>query len=482
MKNTSQPASGPGDAVPLNASGALPGCLNAPSTGGGLSLAWILALTLLVLFGALFSFPARSQTFTKAQVELFQAVREQPNDLARYDYLAKRAGQLSGRDNLFAMQLLAFSENELGLYSEAIRDFPLTSHPVTEIKIPDPKSWEAKSAVAEVSKLAVSAQIVLLNEAHHDAHARELSLLLLPKLYRHGYRYFAAEALIEDGGDIRRHGYVSPASGSEYVREPLYGELIRVALSLGYNVVAYDVTGAATPAEREKLQAKNLFDKILVRDPRAKIFVHAGYAHIDKAPGRLGPTKPMAMLLEELSGAKMISVDQTQFREQIPAVDARYNVLLKDFNPTEPIVIKNKAKGDFWSAAPNLYDLNVLLPQTTGAALRSGTVERSTIVTDTNRALPVLSHVANAERPAWLNLKGLRSRYVIRSSMCKTHFPCLVEARYLAEGSDAIPADRYVFRHDDSRTVLYLRPGSYALSVSDVEGKSLSTSQIKVNP
>ncbi|MGZ7352753.1 hypothetical protein ACXWRV_09360, partial [Streptococcus pyogenes] len=76
-------------------------------------------------------------------------------------------------------------------------------------------------------------------------------------------------------------------SGSEYLHEPLYGEIVRQAIHLGYTLVPYD-SNAQTIAEREAEQASNIYRQVFARDPQARLLVHAGYAHIDKAPGGLG--------------------------------------------------------------------------------------------------------------------------------------------------------------------------------------------------
>lgn len=48
-------------------------------------------------------------------------------------------------------------------------------------------------------------------------------------------------------------------------------------------------------------------DRVLARDPDARLFVHAGYAHIDKATGRLGNTEPIAVKLAKLTGMELIN-------------------------------------------------------------------------------------------------------------------------------------------------------------------------------
>jgi hypothetical protein len=60
------------------------------------------------------------------------------------------------------------------------------------------------------------------------------------------------------------------------------GYLIRIALRLGFRVIPYEVEGATNSDERERGQARNLVERILKDDPKARILIHARYAHIDE--------------------------------------------------------------------------------------------------------------------------------------------------------------------------------------------------------
>jgi hypothetical protein len=50
---------------------------------------------------------------------------------------------------------------------------------------------------------------------------------------------------------------------------------VRNAYKLGYRIVPYEWVGDYTPDNREQGQAKNLFERILKDNPKAKILVHA---------------------------------------------------------------------------------------------------------------------------------------------------------------------------------------------------------------
>lgn len=424
---------------------------------------------------------ASAQNFSPDAISMFRELSQQPSDLARYEYLYAGIPKLPAAEQQLAMQMFASVENELGLYNEAIRDFPLESRIPPGITLPTPVRWKAAHAADIITKLAADRQLVLINEAHHDAHTRLLTLDLLPRLRALGFNYFAAEALSSKDQDLMQRGYPVNDSGTEYLHEPLYGDIVRTAIRLGYTVVAYDV-GADSQQDRDAGQANELYRKVFARDPRARLFVHAGYAHIDKAKGRLGNTAPMAMHLQQLTGIEPLSIDQTEFREQIPARSGDYRQLVTDFPLDGPTVLINRETGKPWSAQPDKYDLNVLLPPAGAGVIESGLSRSPTTVHDADLDHLMLPQHIRKQRPNWLTQRTGRVPYGISTTLCKTTFPCVVDAHYVDEPDDAIAVDRYAFMRGNVETRLYLRPGGYRLRASDARGHTLYEGIIQVEP
>jgi hypothetical protein len=431
--------------------------------------------------GALLMQVATAQRFSPEAIGMFNGLSQQPNDLARYVYLVKTMPDLPAPDRALAMQMFASTEDELGLYNEALRDFPLKSHVAADTTLPTAAEWKAADAADVITRLAADRRLVLINEAHHDAHTRQLTLALLPRLRALGFTYFAAEALVDKDDQLKQRGYPVKNSGTEYLREPSYGDIVRLALKLGFKVVSYDVDNGAIQ-ERELGQAENLNRKVFAKDSTARLFVHAGYAHIDKAKGRLGATVPMAMHLQALTGITPLSIDQTQFREQIPSEPDGYQNLVEAFRPVGPTVLLNRSSDQPWSAYPEQYDLNVILPPSGMGAVESGYVQPSTIVHDMVRNQGMLAHFVNTQRPEWLTLHNERFPYAVSTALCKVTTPCVVDAHYADESDEAIAADRYTFMQGDTVSKLYLRPGRYHLRAWDIRGKTLSEQIIQIQP
>ncbi len=397
--------------------------------------------------------PATASSGTQVSRDLFAETAHIKNDLARYLYLREVMPQLTVDDRLIDQQLLASTEDELGLYDEALLSFPFDNRVQTPVPLPAPTDWQIADAADQITKLATDRRIVMINEAHHDAHTRELTLALLPKLRALGFTHFAAEGLVNGDTELMKRGYPVLTSGSEYLHEPLYGDIIRQALRLGFKVVAYE-SDADVLADREAGQARKLYDQVFAKDHNARLFVHAGYAHIDKAPGNLGGSiQPMAMQLKQLSGFDPLSIDQTRWRDigPLPKPDL-YLQLYAQFPVQRPSVLINRQNGSVWASDPAKHDVDVILPPS-----------------------------GHERRPHWLSLDGVRQSRVVSTEMCQRALPCLIEARYANEGDDAIPADRYVFLTADSMNTLYLRPGDYKLHAFDRDGRPVGQRNLTVS-
>lgn len=418
-----------------------------------------------------------AQSYSPSAMKLLRAMKREPSTLARYEYLAHEMPALSGNDRILALQFLSFSQDELGLYNQAVFSFPLKDDLPRHLQLPTPADWRSADAADTIVALAAKRHIVMINEAHHDTHTRLLTLKLLPRLRALGYTYFAAEALGRNDPDLAKRGYPTRQSGTEYLRDPLYGDIVSEAIRLGYTLVPYD--NALSGQARDTGQAETLYRQVFVKNPHAKLFVHAGYAHIDKSTARLGDVRPMAMELESLTGYVPLSIDQTDFLETgLDAGDA-YHRLERAFPSRQPEVLLNRRTGKPWSARPDAYDLNVILPPSLNIEA-FGRGKYGYRINTVHGGLAQIAGPDYMERPRWLALGGARHPYPISASLCQGAIPCVVDALYANEPDDAIAADRYAFLDADETTLLYLRPGQYRLRVDAADHHVLSERPITV--
>ncbi len=302
---------------------------------------------------------------------------------------------------------------------------------------------------------AKTRRVIMINEAYAKPVHRAFTLSLLSDLYRQGFRYLAMEML--NNFSSQSLGRVTMHTGY-YAAEPVAGELIRTALSIGYTLVSYEDTAAGvhTANQRDSIQAANIY-AILQKDTAAKILVHASFAHISK---KLGPGGyiPMALAFRRMSGVDPLTIDQTDMTEESNIAYGRaiYQAYLLKFPITEPSIamIDNVPVN---VTDKDLYDLCVIHPPT----------------------------VYKDGRPTWLNLGGLRQPTIIKPPVPGVY---LVQAYYLSEYENndntawqLVPADQSYIANGKSNYLLYLKKGKYKVFFRDINYQILHTLVVEVN-
>ena len=232
----------------------------------------------------------------------------------------------------------------------------------------------------------------MVNEEHRTPLHRAFTLRLLPMLYAKGFRYFAAETLNESDTALNKRGYPTQQTGS-YTADPVFGDVIRTALKIGYQLVPYEsifptrcIPEPGNPMscddERERGQAQNLVDRILKNDPGAKILIHAGRDH--NAEIKIGPLALMAWHFKEISKIDPYTINQTHMSERRNPADERpiYRYVTRTRVLTGATIFQSE-NGEFWKEEG--HDLKVFHPR---AQYEKG-------------------------RPSWLLMGGLRTSHVI---------------------------------------------------------------------
>lgn len=397
---------------------------------------------------------------------IMRDARKQPGLLAQYLYMQTRYDANHERAfQLIFGQYLAWFQAYIGDYDGAAASFSIAQPPQPDdARTPLSGSWQAKPAADVILDLAKDRKAVFFNEAHNAPVTRTLTIELLAKLRIEGFDYFAAETLYRNDKELNARGYPTPDSGF-YVNEPLLGEMVRTALKLGFKVVAYDVDNAGEGDARELAGAQNLYH-VFKQDPQARLVVDAGFAHIQKTGKYLGGSS-MAEFFEKMSGIDPLCVEQTMMIEHArPDQDHPfYTAIVNALHPARPIVFVDGKST--WTLKPKQYDLSVVFP----------------------------SAPHNDLRPDWLTLDGLRVPYPVAGDMCRGHFPCLIQARYINEGDDAVAADRVMLNnidpkapldqrmvagHGSAQSRLFLRPGKYRITATDRDNRVVTSREVSI--
>ena len=376
----------------------------------------------------------------------------------------------------FYLQMLGTDESFVGNDAEAIADFdaqvsddtPALKETIAQDEV-QLNSYTAVDARQVILAAAADHQAIFINEAHHVPMDRAFTLSLLRGLYAKGFRYFAAETLSQKDTKLQRRTYPVHDTGY-YTNEPVFGDLIRTAIKIGYKAVPYAHISqsddpVAEQTERERGEAQNIYDRIFKRDPHAKVLVYGGYGHISKAayvmhftPGPFaskaasGQVMQMAGWFQKISKIVPFSINQADMMEHSsPQHESGYYQAATADNLLQevPIVLKNKA-GHFFVEPddPTAYDLIVFHPRT----------------------------VYEFGRPTWLSLNGTRQAYVLPSDLgVPANASVLVQAFYENEPpASAIPIDQVeILPGLSPRPALMLPAGRFHLRVVDGSGAVL---------
>jgi hypothetical protein len=310
---------------------------------------------------------------------------------------------------------------------------------------------EFKDAKKYIVEKSSHQKVVMINESHNKPLHRAFTASLLEDFYAMGYRYLAMETLNQFTNASLKQ--VNVLTG-HYTCEPIGGELVRKALNLGFTLIAYeDSNYTHTVNQREFTQAENI-NKILQKDPNAKILVHAGEKHIEE--GATSDDRiPMAAYFKIVSGIDPLTIDQTCLSEQSTSEygAAVYEYYSKKNAFVTPVVLlKNNRPKDILDL--NLFDIYIMHPPT---KYRNG-------------------------RPTWNAINGLKKETAIQPIFQTLFF---VQAFYEKEYQEKlvgklVPADQTYITAPDGYYYLYLQKGRYQLVYRDMQYKILGTKVLVV--
>ena len=300
------------------------------------------------------------------------------------------------------------------------------------------------SAKERILQKAKETQLVLINEAHHRPEHRAFTRSLLADLYTQGYRYFALEGLTNDSNKdslINERGYPLMSTGY-YSDEVMFANMLRGAMKIGFELIAYEGHGATTSNGRDSLQALNIYNQTLAKDPKAKVLVHAGYGHI--AEEKFLHMASMGYCLKQLSEINPLTIDQASFLEiKTPACTSPlYGQLVEKFQITEPTAFHQK--NEYWRFV-DAYDMSVLHPP----------------------------FKKTDNRPTWLIYEDKETVKLPYSVLKKKNFGRYIEIYLEGESENAVPIDRFILSPEKTKAVV--GEGSYRIVIKDKKGKIKET-------
>ena len=357
----------------------------------------------------------------------------------QYERAAQRYAHLGEHQKAMALYDRAFPTDE------AWKQRTRLPRILTEAELAHFRTFRPVDAFDYLAEKARRRQIVMLNETHHHVQHRAFVRQLLAPFYRAGYRYLGLEALSQYDSLLNERGYPTLKSGY-YLREPQMANLVRDALAMGFEVFAYEATERET--ERDLEQAQNI-QKILDKDPEARMLVLCGFHHLTEPPvdpsTNRGKTRWMAGWVKERTGIDPFTVNQAVLSEWgTPEMAAPYYREIFENGPT--LFVNDE--GDLFNGpeGTDLFDALLYHPPT--------------------------SYVSN--RPRWLLWDKQARLYEPDQSAITIRYPVMLRAYRQEEMTESllVPVDILLLDDPADESALVLRPGRYVLVVENAAGDS----------
>jgi hypothetical protein len=182
-------------------------------------------------------------------------------------------------------------------------------------------------------------------------------------------------------------------------------------------------------------------DRVLKKNPKARLFIYVGFSHILKAEREVGGGEKlqwMAGRLKAMSGIDPLTIDQVAMTE--PPADTLPALLLGqvftgDTTRHEAVVLRHETEPRYLvrDRQPNDADMQVYH-------------RRETYVRG---------------RPDWLGMQGYRMPREIPAELLPKTGRRLIKAMFESEGDDSIAVDQIVVTAAAAPPVLMLPPGRF---------------------
>jgi hypothetical protein len=294
-----------------------------------------------------------------------------------------------------------------------------------------------------LAEIASKQRLIIVMEAHNEPKHRQWIEQALSVLWAAGFHDYAAEGLSEPGEALKQRGYPVSSTGP-YVSDPQFGNLLRTAIGLGFELHAYESHGTDFN-EREYQQAANLA-KLFSANPKLKLVVHAGYGHVLKTPRATGE-KSMASHLWEMTGIEPYCIWQIWHSPEEGQARQLAQLLPAGSEPLMLSPVPNGLTDPQFSFPRGAVDAIVVHPPSVG-----GSSQRV-------HSFPSARHrVAGVwNGPEW---------------------PVLVGAFKKGESADAIALDQVMLREGERDFVLWIPDGDYEVRVYGMGGRVHAASPV----
>lgn len=345
----------------------------------------------------------------------------------------------------------------IGKYREALNQYevPLAwgLDAMSAAEKADFQQYRPVNAYRYLEQRTKDEQLVIISEAHHKIQHRVFTRNMLSALYNNGFRYLGIEALMtstEDlehflmDTDLQERGYPlhGPVSGT-YTREPQMSNMIREAISMGFEIFGYE--RAVAGEERDVQQAKNIL-QFMENHPNGKVVIHCGWYHaIESNYPKREDTYYMAHLIKQFSGIDPLTIYQDALSERLLDEESPYYKMVK----AEDVSVLVNSAGEVFNgkAGEDHFDIMVYHPKTK----------------------------YRKNRPDWLYHLPDHTFVKVKNELLeKEQYPVIVKAYPVGEIPEAMPMDIIELSSPNDNTYLVLKKGKYRVEMVDRSGEVLT--------
>ncbi|KQV90343.1 hypothetical protein ASD15_23855 [Massilia sp. Root351] len=305
----------------------------------------------------------------------------------------------------------------------------------------------ADDALEAIVREARKHRVVILNEAHHVPLHRAFAMRLARELRKIGYTWLAAETFEKT---VFGKGYLALSDGY-YSREPVFGNFLRDAAGDGWKMVQYEPfdqvegeTFAQQTERRETGQARNLVERVLAKDPSAKVFIFVGYGHAAEMPrvGNGTGTAMMAAQLKHMTGLDPLTIDQVAMIAHIKpeAEHAMYVKTVEREHRKTPFVLRSPSGGyEVFGGYRYEVDMQVVHPR--------------------------YGRDGATGRPAWMGTLAGFKPVSVPADLLPLEGTHLLYAHLKGQPADSVPADIVRLEAGKPAPQFMLPPGEYSYSI-----------------
>lgn len=296
----------------------------------------------ILLFILLISIKSHSQEIDEIYLQSSQLLNS-GNYLGYVKYLENNKGKLE------TPELLGDAYSFVGNYMHGLKIY-YNEHMISDLKKEkeffDNKDYSnfKKIDKNELFEEVQQVNFLLVNEGHHRNFHRIFLRDNLKELYKRGFRNLFVEGVNSlDSINVRKYPLISTLFTYP---EPTYGEMIREAKSVGFNVYGYDIFDETpefnNPIDNWNYRENIQYQNILKKYNGKKSIVYGGYSH----------TKTNTNSKQIFLGAllkkhyKVLSIDQITFIEE-GSKDLEKKFYSTNNNITEPTYFRNDKNSDW---------------------------------------------------------------------------------------------------------------------------------------